>query len=101
MASDAKSLKGAAGCDYPRSPLDDQTSAQQVVAPPIRVISKRELLRRVPLSFPTIWKMMKQNRFPRAHVLGGKTVWIESEVSNFLADLPLREYQGADKPSKS
>jgi predicted DNA-binding transcriptional regulator AlpA len=90
MASNAKGSGGAASCPYA---LESQTSAQQAVSPPIRLISKRELLKRVPLSFPTIWKLIQQNRFPRAHVLGGKTVWIESEISNFLSDLPIREYK--------
>jgi predicted DNA-binding transcriptional regulator AlpA len=63
-------------------------------APPVRLIFKRELLERVGLSFPTIWKMMQQGRFPRARVIGGKSVWIESEVDDFLAALPLRQYKG-------
>jgi prophage regulatory protein len=62
--------------------------------PPVRLISKKELLRRVGLSFPTVWKMMKAGQFPRARVIGGKTAWIESEVDDFLAALPLRHYKG-------
>jgi predicted DNA-binding transcriptional regulator AlpA len=58
------------------------------------LIFKRELLQRVGLSFTTIWKMMQQGRFPRARVIGGKSVWIESEVDDFLAALPLRQYKG-------
>jgi predicted DNA-binding transcriptional regulator AlpA len=37
--------------------------------------------------------MMQQGRFPRARVIGGKSVWIESEVDEFLAALPLRQYK--------
>lgn len=61
--------------------------------PPVRLIFKRELLKRVPLSFPTIWKLMRENRFPRARIIGGKSAWLESEIEQFLAALPLRPYK--------
>jgi predicted DNA-binding transcriptional regulator AlpA len=98
MPSDARSSRDTAvapGCGRnppPASP-DEQTIGPDVGLPPIRLISKSELRKRVPLSFPTIWKMMQQNRFPRARVIGGKSVWIESEVDDFLAALPLRHYK--------
>lgn len=78
----------------PASP-DNPTREPEVGPPPIRLISKSELLKRVPLSFPTIWKLMRQNRFPCARVIGGKSVWLETEVNDFLAGLPLRRYKDA------
>jgi predicted DNA-binding transcriptional regulator AlpA len=99
MPSDARSSRGTAtavapGCEPspPTASPDHQTIGADVA--PIRLISKSELLKRVPLSFPTIWKMMQQGGFPRARVIGGKSVWIESEVDDFLAALPLRQYKG-------
>jgi predicted DNA-binding transcriptional regulator AlpA len=41
--------------------------------------------------------MMQQGRFPRARVIGGKSVWIESEVDDFITALPLRQYKD-DQP---
>jgi predicted DNA-binding transcriptional regulator AlpA len=43
------------------------------VVQPSKIIFKRELLKRVPLSFPTVWKMMRAGTFPRARVVGGKS----------------------------
>ena len=60
---------------------------------PVSLIFKRELLKRVPLSFPTIWKMMREGRFPRARIIGGKSAWLESEIDQFLTDLPVRPYK--------
>jgi predicted DNA-binding transcriptional regulator AlpA len=100
MPSDARSSRGtttavAPGCgpSPPTESPDHQTIGADVEPPAIRLISKSGLLKRVPLSFPTIWKMMQQGRFPRARVIGGKSVWIESEVNDFLAALPLRQYK--------
>jgi predicted DNA-binding transcriptional regulator AlpA len=62
-------------------------------ARPVSLIFKRELLKRVPLSFPTIWKMMREGRFPRARIIGGKSAWLESEIDQFLTDLPVRPYK--------
>jgi prophage regulatory protein len=100
MPSDARPSRGtttAVAPDCGPSPLsespDPHTIGADVGPPPIRLISKSDLLKRVPLSFPTIWKMMQQGRFPRARVIGGKSVWIESEVNDFLAALPLRQYK--------
>jgi predicted DNA-binding transcriptional regulator AlpA len=65
---------------------------------PRRLITKRELRRRVPLSFPTIWKMMRQNRFPPARIIGGKTVWLEDEIDALFDTLPLRRYKSDTQP---
>ena len=49
-----------------------------------RLIFKREVLRRVGLSYPTIWKMMRQGRFPRSRVCGGKSAWLEHEIESWI-----------------
>jgi predicted DNA-binding transcriptional regulator AlpA len=59
-----------------------------------RLIPKKELLQLVQLSFPTVWKMMIAGQFPRARQIGGKTVWLKSEIDQYLAALPLRPYKG-------
>lgn len=52
-----------------------------------RVIRKPELLSRVPLSDPTIWRMEKAGRFPKRLQLGGNSVgWLEEEIDAWLAE---------------
>ena len=60
----------------------------------IRLLSKPQILDRTGLSFPTIWSMMRSGIFPRARVLGGKSVWLEDEVNAFIHSLPVRPYKG-------
>jgi len=44
-----------------------------------RLIDKRQLLERVPLSYPTIWKRMKAGTFPRPYVENGaKNAWTDN-----------------------
>ena len=59
-----------------------------------RLIFKREVLRRVGLSYPTIWKMMREGRFPRSRVCGGKSAWLEEEIDTWIEGLPLRRLKG-------
>lgn len=59
-----------------------------------RLIFKREVLRRVGLSYPTIWKMMRQGRFPRSRVCGGKSAWLEDEIDTWIEGLPIRQLKG-------
>jgi predicted DNA-binding transcriptional regulator AlpA len=69
-------------------------------APPrTKLILKRELLERVPLSYATIWRLMREGRFPRARQIGQRSVWVESEIEEFLASLPSREYLALRAPS--
>ena len=59
-----------------------------------RLIFRREVLRRVGLSYPTIWKMMREGRFPRSRVCGGKSAWLEKEIDTWIEGLPLRRLKG-------
>ena len=62
-----------------------------------RLISKPEMLRRVAsVSFPTIWKLMRDGKFPRSRNLGGKAAWIESEVSDWIRDRPVIKLKGEE-----
>jgi predicted DNA-binding transcriptional regulator AlpA len=36
---------------------------------------------------------MRQDKFPRARVIGGKSFWFEHEIDAFLDTLPLRRYK--------
>jgi predicted DNA-binding transcriptional regulator AlpA len=59
-----------------------------------KVLSRQELLRRIPYSYAHIYKLMRQNRFPRAREMHGRSVWYEDEIDAFLNNLPMRQYKG-------
>jgi prophage regulatory protein len=64
-----------------------------------QLLSKAEVLKRVGVSYPTIWKWMQQGKFPRSRLLGepsktAKVAWYEHEVEAWLAGLPLQTLKG-------
>jgi predicted DNA-binding transcriptional regulator AlpA len=64
-----------------------------------RLIDKREVLRRVGLSYPTVWKRMRKGTFPRCRISGGKSVWFEDEIEAWMEGLPKRRLKG-DPPEQ-
>jgi predicted DNA-binding transcriptional regulator AlpA len=64
----------------------------------IRLLSKPEVLDRTGVTYPTIWAWMRDGTFPRSRVLGGKSCWLESEINDWITNLPVRKLKGdADK----
>jgi predicted DNA-binding transcriptional regulator AlpA len=66
--------------------------------PTIRLLSKAEVMAISGLSFPSIWAWMRDGRFPRSRVVGGKSMWRSDEIDAWLAGLPVRPLKG-DQPS--
>jgi prophage regulatory protein len=54
-----------------------------------KLLSRKEVLERVPLSYPTIWKKMQAGEFPRSRDIGGKGAWIESEIDRWITKRPV------------
>ena len=61
-----------------------------------RLLSKPEVLDRVALTFPTVWKLMREKKLPQSRALGGKTVWLESDIEAWIKTLPVRKYKDTD-----
>jgi predicted DNA-binding transcriptional regulator AlpA len=61
--------------------------------PPVRLIDKDELLRRVPVTFPTIWKWMRLGHFPLSRNIGGKSAWVEAEVEAWIKARPVNRFK--------
>jgi predicted DNA-binding transcriptional regulator AlpA len=62
-----------------------------------QLLDKHQVCSLLNLSFPTVWKMMIEGRFPRPRVLGGKSsksMWLSSEVETWVAGLPVRPLKG-------
>ena len=55
-----------------------------------RLLSKPEVMAIVGASFPTIWQWMREDKFPRARILGGRSMWLSTDIEKFLAELPTR-----------
>jgi predicted DNA-binding transcriptional regulator AlpA len=64
-------------------------------APPsIRLLDKTEVLAITNVTFPTVWLWMREGRFPRSRIVGGKSMWLSNEVEAWLAALPVRKLKG-------
>lgn len=50
-----------------------------------RLISQREVMDRVPYGRTTIWKLIKQNKFPQPVKIGGNRVaFVDSEICSWI-----------------
>jgi predicted DNA-binding transcriptional regulator AlpA len=80
----------------PAAPAQVDDPAQR----PIRFLTKVEVCNRVRLSFPTIWKRMREGTFPRARETTSdqqtntKVFWLEHEIEEWMLALPARQYLG-------
>jgi predicted DNA-binding transcriptional regulator AlpA len=74
--------------------LHDEHHAHGARAPPVRLLHKGEVLAIVGVTYPTLWAWMRQGRFPRSRIVGGKSMWLSTEVEHWLAGLPVRRLKG-------
>ena len=79
----------------------DELSLHAAGAPPARegahLLPKRQVLAIINVSYPTLWSWMRQGKFPRARAVGGRSMWLSSEIEAWLAALPVRKLKG-DEP---
>jgi predicted DNA-binding transcriptional regulator AlpA len=61
-----------------------------------RFLDKAEVCDRANRTYVTIWQWMQAGKFPRARDLHGRPVWIESEIDEWMAALPVRKLKGDD-----
>jgi predicted DNA-binding transcriptional regulator AlpA len=71
-----------------------QRRARVRAPPPVHLIDKPTVLAITGVTFPTVWKWMRDGVFPRARIVGGKSMWVSTEVDQWLADLPTRPLKG-------
>jgi prophage regulatory protein len=63
---------------------------------PRRLIRKSEVLRRVPYSHTTLWRLERAGKFPQRVRLGDQAIaWFEDEVDAWIAS---RIREGGKKP---
>jgi predicted DNA-binding transcriptional regulator AlpA len=73
----------------------DQTRVHAPRAPPdTRLLSKLEVLAIANVTYPTLWAWMRAGGFPRSRVVGGRSMWLSTEVEAWLAGLPIRRLKG-------
>lgn len=56
-------------------------------------LSKREVLRLIPICATTLWNWSRNGKFPVPQIMGSKTVWRSSEVFAWMEKRPTRQYK--------
>jgi predicted DNA-binding transcriptional regulator AlpA len=62
--------------------------------PSVRLLDKATVMAITNMSFPTLWAWMRAGRFPRSRIVGGKSMWLSTEVDEWLAALQVRPLKG-------
>jgi predicted DNA-binding transcriptional regulator AlpA len=63
----------------------------------VRLFDKHEVCAIAGATFPTIWSRMRAGTFPRSRIVGGKSMWISTEIEAWIAGLPLRPLKGDEQ----
>jgi predicted DNA-binding transcriptional regulator AlpA len=58
------------------------------------LLAKRDVLAITNVTFPTLWAWMRAGKFPRARVVGAKSMWLSTDIEAWLATLPVRRLKG-------
>ena len=59
------------------------------------LLDRHEVCALLNLTYPTVWKMMRRGEFPRSRIVGGqKSMWLSSEITEWMNKLPTRPLKG-------
>ena len=69
---------------------NDATAEQ----PTLVFLSKQQVLKKIPITAPTLWAWVRAGKFPRPRAISpNKTVWVAAEVDAWMQARPHREYK--------
>jgi predicted DNA-binding transcriptional regulator AlpA len=70
------------------------TTKKATGPPAVRLLDKHEVMAIANCSYPTLWAWMRAGTFPRSRIVGGKSMWLSTEIDEWLAQLPVRRLKG-------
>jgi prophage regulatory protein len=56
-------------------------------------LTKKALCEKVGLTFPFIWRMIREGKFPKGRAVGSRTLWVSSEIDAWILARPARVYR--------
>jgi predicted DNA-binding transcriptional regulator AlpA len=59
-----------------------------------RLLNRHEVCALAGLTYASIWSRMRAGTFPTSRIEGGRSVWISSELEQWLSGLKLRRLKG-------
>jgi predicted DNA-binding transcriptional regulator AlpA len=75
-------------------PAKQVTAARQATKLSASLLSRHEIVALSGFTYPWLWQMMRRGQFPRSRIVGGKSMWLSTEVDAWLAALPVRQLKG-------
>ena len=74
--------------------MNQVTNDAELEQSPLVLLSKAQVLKKVPVTAPTLWSWVRQGKFPKPRAISpNKTVWIEAEVDAWIRTQPVRSYK--------
>jgi prophage regulatory protein len=68
--------------------------SEAAAEPPLVFLSKAQVLKKVPVTAPTLWSWVRQGKFPKPRAISpNKTVWLEADVDAWMKAQPVRQYK--------
>src|SRR4051794_31430289 len=87
----------------PAPQIADKTTTARIAVrhagqppPSKRFIFKGDVLERIGVSYPCLWRWMRERKFPVALEVGGRCAWRESDIDEWMATRPLRKYKNTE-----
>jgi predicted DNA-binding transcriptional regulator AlpA len=75
-------------------PAYQVTAARQATGLSGQLLTRHQIVALTGFTYPWIWQMMMRGEFPRSRTVGGKSMWLTSELNAWLANLPKRRLKG-------
>ena len=76
------------------APGKEVAAARQTTKQPAFLLGRHEIVALTGFTYPWLWQMMRAGKFPRSRIVGGKSMWLSSEIDEWLARLPVRPLKG-------
>ena len=71
-----------------------QANSEEAAEPALVLLSKAQVLKKVPVTEPTLWAWVRAGKFPKPRDISpNKTVWVEAEVDAWIRAQPVRNYK--------
>jgi predicted DNA-binding transcriptional regulator AlpA len=68
-----------------------RAKAAPLLSATVHLLDKHDVCAIAGVTFPTIWAWMQKGDFPRGRIVGGKSMWLSTEVEAWLTNLPVRK----------
>ena len=67
---------------------------QKAQATELVFLSKAQVLKKIPITGPTLWAWVRAGKFPRPRAISpNKSCWLAHEVDQWMQQRPLRTYK--------